>query len=178
MTRFELPPPSPLARWLPLLVGGVAPLLLAGVVLLFKDVADAPPREAFGSLLALPIAAALIVLMRAGRCVELLPGQLQVRRWPIPRRFSLADLDLAAAEVVDLSARPDLRPLLRIAGTRLPGFRSGWFWLRDKRRAYVLMGGSARVLRVPRRDGAQLLLGVARPDALLAALRDEGAPRR
>ena len=177
MSRFELPPPSPLARWLPLLVGGLAPLLLAGVLLLFKDAANAPDSEAFVSLLALPVAAGLMVLLRAGRAVELLPGRLQVRRWPFPRRFALAELDLGSAEVVDLTTRRDLRPMLRLAGTRLPGFRSGWFWLRDRRRAYVLTGASPRVLRISRHDGAQLLLGVARPDALLAALRDAVAKR-
>jgi hypothetical protein len=179
MKHFELSPPGPFVRWLPLVLGGVVPLVLLGVILLLATgPAGAPPPEALASLLALPLAAGLIALVRSGRRVDLLPGQLQVRRYPFPRRFAFASLDLGAAEIVDLAQRKDLQPVLRLAGTRMPGFRSGWFWLRDKRRAYVLIGETTRVVRVPRRDGAQLLLGVARPDALLAALRDAAATGR
>ena len=107
----------------------------------------------------------------AGVQVEVLDGMLQVRRWPWPKRAAIDSFDLTHARIVDLEADPSLRPAVKIAGSRLPGFTTGWFWLKDRRRAYVLMTSRQRVLLLPRHDGSLWLLGVERADALLAALR-------
>jgi hypothetical protein len=53
----------------------------------------------------------------------------------------------------------------------MPGYRSGWFWLRDKRRAYLVLTDWKRVLALPKRDGGIVLLSLQRPEALLDALR-------
>ena len=81
------------------------------------------------------------------------------------------------AVVFDLRQEPGLQPTVKLAGSRLPGFRSGWFWLRDGRKAYVLSTTGSRVLYLPRKDGNALLLGMERPDALLQSVRD-GTGRR
>ena len=112
-----------------------------------------------------------------GRAVVLGDGQVQVRRWPLPRRFALADIDLAAARVADLQHEPGLRPLLKLFGTRMPGLRSGWFLTRDRKRAYVSCTAGDRFAVLPLRNGRLLLLGVERPEALLAALHDAAAAR-
>lgn len=170
---FALPPPGKLASGFPLFIGLVLPLVMLGVVLAF-GVRGPQWLPVIAAVLVLPPVAWMVAATIRGRRVELLPEGLRVRRWPTPKLSALDAFDLAAARIVDLDAEPALRPTFKIAGTYLPGFRSGWFWLRDRRRAYVLLTTSRRALLLPRRDGAAWLLGVERPEALLAALRARG----
>lgn len=173
---FKLPPPGKFARVFPVLIGLVLPLLVITTVVLAAGT-DPHWVHALPAILSLPIVAVFVAWHMHSRKVELLPGQLQVRRWPLPRNFTLAGMDLDQARVVDLRQENSLQPTIKLVGSRLPGFRSGWFRLRDGRRAYVLTTSDSRVLYLPRKDGSALLLGVERPDALLQALRDEASRR-
>jgi hypothetical protein len=94
------------------------------------------------------------------------------------RRVSLGEgmLTIAAganttARVVDLRERSDLRPALKLLGTRVPGLSMGHFRLRDRTRAFVLLTDASRVLVLNERSGRRLLLSLERPQALLDALR-------
>jgi hypothetical protein len=87
------------------------------------------------------------------------------------KKIAISELALDGAAVIDLQQHPELHPTFRLAGTSMPGYRSGWFWLRDKRTAYLLLTDWRRVLMLPKRDGGVILLSPQRPDALLEALR-------
>jgi hypothetical protein len=174
-TRFELPPTGLFARWLPLFVGGVMPLAVATLLFFVSPAGETEWLQVWPVLVLMPLVGVLIGLDIRTRVVELQDGRLRVRRWPIPRSFDVAAIDLAGARIVDLDREHSLRPMLNIVGSRMPGFRSGWFVLRDRRRAYVLTRSGNRAALLPLRDGRLLMLGVERPDALLEALRDAAA---
>ena len=87
------------------------------------------------------------------------------------RSIPLASLDVAGARVLALDAEPDLQPVARTWGTGLPGYASGWLRLRNGEQALAYLTRNGPVLHVPTRDGYALLLSVAEPEALLAALR-------
>jgi len=105
------------------------------------------------------------------RDVRLDEAGLRLRTLPWRSTVKLADLDLERAEIVDLNSRTELMPRIKLMGSRLPGYRSGVFRLRDKRRASVLVTDTRRVLVLPKRDGTVILLSLQRPEALLDALR-------
>ena len=176
--RFPLPPTGPLARVLPVLVGGLLPIVFIGLVAAQGRLGELPWLPIAAVLLVMPLSGLAIAAAIYGRTVLVEQGQLQVRRWPVPRRFALANIDLGAARVADPKNEPGLRPMLKLFGTRLPGLSSGWFLTRERKRAYVLSSTGDRYAVLPLRDGRLLLLGVERPEALLAALRDESAARR
>jgi hypothetical protein len=88
------------------------------------------------------------------------------------RRFALADLRLDAARVVRLDEHPELKPLLKINGYALPGFRSGWFRLRDWQKAFVATSDGERALWLPTSRGFGLLLQPRDPERLLDRLRE------
>lgn len=158
----------------PILIGAIAPLFL----LIAITLAAGKTREwvhALPALLAMPLVAGLLAASMHSRRVELLPGRLRVRRWPIPRSFALDSLDLDRARIADLRTESGLQPVMKLIGSRLPGFRAGWFRLRDGQRAYVLSSTGSRALYLPRKDGSALVLAVERPEALLQALRDAGS---
>lgn len=173
---FELPPPGKFARVFPILIGLVLPLLMITAIVLAAGT-DPNWVHALPAILSLPVVAAFVGWHIHSRKVELLTDQVRVRRWPLPRNFNLAGMDLEQARVADLRQENALQPTIKLVGSRLPGFRSGWFRLRDGRRAYELMTSASRVLYLPRKDGRVLLLGVERPEALLQALRDEASRR-
>ena len=77
---------------------------------------------------------------------------------------------MAKARIVNLDEQKKLRPGFRIAGTRLPGLRSGWFRLHDGRRAYVVLTDWRRAVELPRRDGRVYLFSLQRPEAFIDAL--------
>jgi hypothetical protein len=170
---FPLPPPGKLAVLFPVFIGLGIPLAMLGIALAVGVPRAAWPGVAAG-IMVLPVVAWTVAASIRNRLVEVLPEGLRVRRWPRPKVGALGEFDLPRARVVDLDGEPAMRPTFKLAGTWLPGFRSGWFWLRDRRRAYVLLTTARRALFLPRHDGSAWLLGVERPDALLAALRAHG----
>jgi hypothetical protein len=172
---FTLPPAGKFAAVVfPVLLGVLLPVVLVTAMAL-ADQHGEDWKKAAALVLLLPFVAGAFAWSIRHRRVELLEdGRLQVRRWPLPLRAAPGEFDLAQARIVDLANEPALQPGLKIAGSRLPGFASGRFWLKDKRRAYVLLTDRRRVLVLPRVDGQLWLLGVERADALLAALRARG----
>jgi len=166
---FTVLPAGAFARAFPLVFGGV--LLLAAMVVFALGFER--PLVAIGALpalLALGTVVALFAWAVHHPRVRLAEGVLRCGR--LPRlRAPVASLDLDAARVVDLGAERALQPVLRLFGTSLPGYNEGWFWLRDKSRAFLVVTDRSRVLVLPRRDGGPVLLSLERPDALLDALR-------
>ena len=178
--RLALAQAAPRARsWLFALVV-VLPVLLVAATELFAD------REGDAGFAWFAIAgvavfcvllwAALAALLRRHR-LQLDNDGLEVATTFYSRRFALADLDLEAARVVDLGERPEFRPMLRTNGLSIPGFRSGWYRLRNGNRALVATADGQRLLWIPTAAGHDLLLQPADPRALLERLRAMPAAR-
>ena len=92
------------------------------------------------------------------------------------RRLGWSQLRLDEARVANLDEHTHLKPSYKSNGTAVPGFRSGWFRLRNREKALVAMGGGPRVAWVPTTEGYGLLLQARQPQALLEHLRAT-APR-
>lgn len=96
------------------------------------------------------------------------------------RRVAWNALRLDEARVAHLDEHTQLKPLLKTNGTAFPGFRSGWFRLRNREKALVAMLDGPRVAWVPTTEGFGLLLQARQPQALLDHLRasaPQGRPR-
>lgn len=106
------------------------------------------------------------------RRVALVGNSIEVTTLMARERVALAELDLARARVADLDERTELQPLLKLWGAGVPGFRSGWFLLRNRRRTLVSTAGSRRVLWLPTQRKFDLLLDLQQPQAALDALRE------
>ena len=91
------------------------------------------------------------------------------------RDIDLSSLDLDRAKIVDLGREPDLRPTLRTNGTALPGYRSGWFQLRNGEKALLFVTDQSRVVYVPTTEGFSLLMSVPEPQAFLDSLKQHAA---
>jgi hypothetical protein len=78
---------------------------------------------------------------------------------------------MGGARRVDFSLEPDRAPVRRtMMGTGLPGYRSGWFRLRDGTRALLYLTDRSRAVLVPTTADYSVVLSPADPDAFLAAL--------
>lgn len=167
--EYEVVPAGSFARAMPMVVGGLLMFaLLAAIAINYNQ-----PGVLAGLV---PTAVALVAVLatfawiiRHPR-VRLQDGELQVGRFP-RLRIRASQLDLATARVVDLGNEAALQPIMRLMGTSLPGLHSGWFWLRDRSRAFLLVTDRKRVLVLPRNEGGPVLLSLERPEALLEALR-------
>lgn len=170
--RLALVQASPRARaWLFALVAVLPPLLVAATELAGgRDGGIAWPALAGVTAFCVLLWAALAALLGRHR-VGIDGGAIEVATTFYRRRFALAGLDLAAARVVDLGERPEYRPMLRTNGMSLPGFRSGWYRLRNGHRALVATAGGQRLLWIPTAAGHDLVLEPADPRALLERLR-------
>jgi hypothetical protein len=93
------------------------------------------------------------------------------------RRLGWNELQPAQARVVDLDEHTELKPMLKTNGTALPGLKSGWFRLRNRRKSLVAIAGGRRVLHLPTTAGYDLLLQPRQPQALLQRLRELAPPR-
>ena len=125
--------------------------------------------------IALALCAVLDLLLRRHR-LRLDPGGLDIATTFYRRHVALADLQLDAARVIRLEEHPELRPVLKSNGYALPGFRSGWFRLRNWRKAFVATSDGERVLWLPTTRGFDLLLQPRDPQRLLDRLRGLASP--
>jgi hypothetical protein len=87
------------------------------------------------------------------------------------RLIPASDLRGGAARIVDLDQEPDLAPRWRTMGTGLPGYRAGWFRLRNGEKALLSLTDTHRAVYIPTSRGFALLLSPAEPDSFLAAVR-------
>lgn len=167
--EFEIPPPGKFAQMYPLLIGLVLPIVMVAIMATnAKQSSDW--LAVLPALLILPLAAIFMARRMQRRTLRLIDDKLHFGLFPW-RRVAVAAFDLDHAGIVNLDEHRELQPVWRIAGTAMPGYRSGWFRLRDKRRAYVVLTDLRRVLVLPKRDGGLLLFSLARPEALLDALQ-------
>jgi hypothetical protein len=168
--EFEIVPAGKLATLFPLLIGLILPMVILTAMVATAKESNEWQRAA-PAMLILPAVAALLAWSMYRRKVLLSDKWLIVRRLPWPRAIKLSLLSLDEATIVNLEDHPELKPAFKVAGVGLPGYRSGLFRLRDRRRATVLLTEYRRVLVLPTHDGGVVLLSPQRPEALLEALR-------
>jgi hypothetical protein len=88
------------------------------------------------------------------------------------RMIPAKSLQLDAAKRVNLGEQQDLQLKWRTFGTGLPGYRAGWFKLRNGSKALVYLTDPSNVVMIPTTEGFTLLLNVADPNRFLTRLRE------
>ena len=185
--RFQLVPPGPRARaWLFTLCL-LLPLVLTAATLAIPVLTGSATSLVGGSV---PLTVALVlgglvllcgalwwVLARFMRrqALRVSADALEVRSSFYRCTTPLAELKLDQARVVDLDERTELKPTLKTNGFSIPGFHSGWFLLRNRRRTFVAITDGRRKLWLPGSGRHDLLIEPADPAALLARLRELAA---
>jgi hypothetical protein len=129
------------------------------------------------------LAVILVVLMVAGTMMiatvrgarhsrfELSDAGLRLRGDLYGRLIPAAELRGGAARIVDLGATDELQPRLRTMGTALPGYRAGWFRLRNGEKALLYVTDTRQAVYLPTRRGYSLLLSPQQPERFLERLR-------
>jgi len=181
---WQLQPPSSTSRlWLFLLLV-VLPVAITAGALAYAASDPAPKQLIGGSLLAtnVVIMVGIAVLCLAihwfiGRAMRrhaltLDRDGLAICTSFYTRELDWRDLRPGQARAVDLDEHTELKPVLKTNGASLPGFHSGWFRLRNLRRAFVATAGGSRVVHLPTTLGYDLLLQPRQPQAFLARLRE------
>jgi hypothetical protein len=167
--EFDIPPPGKFVLVFLLTLGVMMPLIALTSFMLGAHSQRIILLALPGTMI-FPLIAGVIAWSMYRRKIRIVDKALQAGAFGW-QRVPMSELDLDTAVVLDLKQHPELQPTFRLAGTSMPGYRSGWFRLRDKRTAYLLLTDWQRVLMLPRRDGKVMLLSPLRPDALLDALR-------
>lgn len=172
--EFAITPTDGRLVWL--LPGASAVVAVAAIV--YAATAQHEPRLWLLLPAVLASFALLAFVLRRAR-VTFDAGTLTIAAGLVTRRVAVANLDPAAARIVDLRERSEWQPFIKLFGIRLPGHSSGYFWLRDRRVAFVLVTDRSRVLVLPEKAGnkpagKQLMLSLAQPQALLDALQEDG----
>lgn len=92
------------------------------------------------------------------------------------RLIPLKSLKLDDAAVTNFNTDTAHQPTRRTMGTGLPGYAAGWFKLRNGTKALLYVTDRTRVARIPTTEGYEVMLSVNDPAALIAALKQQGAP--
>lgn len=103
--------------------------------------------------------------------VEVEAGDVRISGTLYGRRIPIESLRMDNAKVLDLARDEEFRMKWRSNGIGLPGYKAGWFRLRNGEKALAFVTDARRVLYVPTRDGYSLMISVADPDRMLALLR-------
>jgi hypothetical protein len=78
---------------------------------------------------------------------------------------------LKSARAVDLTVEEKYAPKWKTNGAGFPGYKSGWYRLKDDSKALVFITDPHRVVYIPTVDGSCLMMSVAEPEQFLAALK-------
>lgn len=78
---------------------------------------------------------------------------------------------LKSARAVDLSKDDTLAPKWKTNGAGFPGYKSGWYRLKDDSKALVFITDPKSVVYVPTVDGSCLMVSVPNPEQFLAVLK-------
>ncbi|BDI30729.1 hypothetical protein CCAX7_27800 [Capsulimonas corticalis] len=112
------------------------------------------------------------VASRMGKVTfEVEGGALQIHGDLFRRNIPLSNLRLSEARHLDLSGEPALAPVIRLGGTALPGYQSGWYRLRNGEKAFVYLTDYTKAIHLPTTLGYSLLLSPDDPQAFLDAVR-------
>jgi hypothetical protein len=87
------------------------------------------------------------------------------------RTIPASELIADQARALDLTLDRDHALAWRTNGVGLPGYKSGWFRLRNGEKALVFVTDARRVAYVPTRAGYSVLMSVAEPDRFVEAIR-------
>lgn len=88
------------------------------------------------------------------------------------RRIPLASLRLGEARQLDLGRETDHQLKWRTNGIGLPGYKAGWFRLRNGEKALAFITDPRRVLYIPTDEGYSLLVSAEEPARILESLGD------
>jgi hypothetical protein len=87
------------------------------------------------------------------------------------RTIPASDLRGGAAHRININETGDLQPVRRTLGTGLPGYRAGWFRLRNGEKALLYVTDATKVVYIPTRLDYSVLLSPEDPEGLLNAIR-------
>ena len=102
---------------------------------------------------------------------ELSSAELQIRGDLYGRRIPITSLVTTRALILDISPMSPYQPSGRTNGIGLPGYRSGWFKLRNGDKALLFVTDPHSVVYLPTVDGYSLLMSVKEPERFLQSLR-------
>jgi hypothetical protein len=123
---------------------------------------------------------ALIYSLSSARAArfEVSPAGLRLRGDLYGRLIPASTLRLDEVRAVNLDSEPSLTPRIRLVGTAVPGYRAGWFRLRDGQRALLYLTDPRRAVYIPTTNGYSVLVSVADPDLFVESLRKTAAGGR
>ena len=102
---------------------------------------------------------------------EVSSAGLRVRGDLYGRLIPASVLRGGSARVIDLRVKPELMPARRRFGTAVPGYRAGWFRLRNGEKSLLYLTDTNRAVYVPTNAGYSLLLSAQNPEQFVARLR-------
>jgi hypothetical protein len=124
-------------------------------------------------VIVLIVVGAIIYSMVAGArnsTFELSSEGLRLRGDFYGRMIPASHIKAADAARIDIDTSP-YRPTFRTNGIAVPGYRAGWFRLRNKRKGLLYVTDPKSVVVVPTTDGYDVLLSVIDADRFLDRVR-------
>jgi hypothetical protein len=113
---------------------------------------------------------AWIVYSARNTVVEVESDSLVISGTLYGRRISLDSIRVDQARELNLVHDADYRLKWRTNGIGLPGYKAGWFRLRNGEKALAFITDAHRVVYFPTSEGYSVLLSVANPPEILELL--------
>lgn len=105
--------------------------------------------------------------------VEVTDNELVINVPFYGRSIPLNELDIAGAERISLSANQQAGPSFghRTNGMSVPGYRTGWYKLKNGRKALLALSSKERVVLIPGKGDYDVMLSVRDPEAFMLKLQ-------
>jgi len=113
-----------------------------------------------------------IIYSARNTAVHVEPEGLRISGTLYGRRIPLASLRLGEARQLNLGRDTDHQLKWRTNGIGLPGYKAGWFRLKNGEKALAFITDPHRVVYIPTDDGYSLLLSAQEPARILQSLGD------
>ena len=154
----------------------VVPLIgvIAGLAIGFAHAAQevrAPMLFALATAPLVILLATVMILRSFSRArVYVNQGELVIKPGIGSKRIAMSALRAHGLSIINLDERSELKPVLKLWGTSLPGFSGGRYRLRNGDAAICLLLDRSRVSYLRSDDGTAVLLSLKEPEQLRAFL--------
>lgn len=102
---------------------------------------------------------------------EITDAELIINGGMWSRTIGRDQLNVDSAEIVNAKTSEAFGVRVRTTGIAIPGYKSGWFRLKNDEKALLFVTDQSKVIRLPTFDGYTLMMTVDEPEQFLAALR-------
>ena len=132
---------------------------------------ESPLNYIFAAIVCIATGLFVVLWISKGGTLKI-ENQKLTLKIPMYKTKIITTNEIAEVRIVEIDSESPYRPARKRSGTATKAFKSGWFTLKNKEKAFVALEGQ-KALYIKTQNGALLLIGIKDFDRLLTVFNKQ-----